>query len=275
VFIFASDSGWYFSRVTSPANALRPKSLELIVAATDGSAPANHALEHARSLAGRAGARLQVLTVETVGTAPGSASPGVAQPLSLPGMLTRRGVPGIEIVRCAEQLRAGLVVLGRSPCPAHPAIGLGSTLDVVVRRRDGLSLLIPPGIGGMTRMVVALDGTGRGLDMLAPALEFAGALDLEVLPVHVTPERAGETGSWDSPNVRRIRTGLQQAGLSAPLVIRAGNPIPEILAHLAETGADLLAVGVRRGWHPGDLGSGHVGRDLLRMAPVAILTVPI
>jgi hypothetical protein len=34
-------------------------------------------------------------------------------------------------------------------------------------------------------------------------------------------------------------------------------------------------VGVRRGGPPGEAGSGHIGQDLLRKAPIAILTVPI
>ncbi len=57
--------------------------------------------------------------------------------------------------------------------------------------------------------------------------------------------------------------------------IRQGAPVAEVLALLEELGADLLVLGVRRGGPSGEMGSGHVGRDLLRTAPVAILTVPI
>ena len=58
-------------------------------------------------------------------------------------------------------------------------------------------------------------------------------------------------------------------------LIRWGDPVSAILDMIETTVADLLVIGVRRGGAPGELGSGHVGRDLLQAAPCAVLTVPI
>jgi nucleotide-binding universal stress UspA family protein len=59
------------------------------------------------------------------------------------------------------------------------------------------------------------------------------------------------------------------------LTMRWGDPVREVLDHLAETAADLLVLGLRQGGPGGDPGSGHVARDLLATVPVAILVVPI
>ena len=97
--------------------------------------------------------------------------------------------------------------------------------------------------------------------------------------MHVLPADPG--GSFLDelePSVERIREALAafpELGGSGALRVLRGMPVWEILGFLERYRADVLVLGVRGGGPCGDLGSGHIGRDLLRTAPVAVLTIPI
>jgi nucleotide-binding universal stress UspA family protein len=83
---------------------------------------------------------------------------------------------------------------------------------------------------------------------------------------------------WPHPRRVRVETAMERRpdlGGRDSLTVRWGDPVGEVLRHLEETSADLLVLGLRQGGPGGDPGSGHVARDLLGSAPVAILTVPI
>jgi nucleotide-binding universal stress UspA family protein len=101
------------------------------------------------------------------------------------------------------------------------------------------------------------------------------------LAIYVLPDselEAADDSVWSEPKVKRICALLKRLQLdSGPceLLIRRGDPVRKILEAIQSTSADLLVLGVRRGGAPGDLGSGHVGRDLLQAAQCAVLTVPI
>lgn len=256
--------------------------LARLLVGSAGGAVAEHAEQLARAIAARSGAELEVLGVETEGL-PVPVAPGEptrrcdsARPITWV-----RGVPGIEIVHRAKARGAGLVVLGRREgCPGG-GLPLGHTADTVVRRHDGPCLLIPPTIERLDRMLLALDGTQRGLGLLESASRLAAVLGAQGTSVYVDPAAipaAPVDSDWTDPATRRVQAAL--AGfpcLGGPegLQIRSGAPVEAILRVLEESGANLLVIGVRRGGPSGDLGSGHVGRDLLRACPVAILTVPI
>jgi nucleotide-binding universal stress UspA family protein len=188
-------------------------------------------------------------------------------------MAWSRGVPGIEIVREAESWGADLVVIGRRGRPTGDAELLGRTVDTVVRRRTGPCLLIPPELDRLGRMMVALDGTSRGLGILPFAEAFADLLSLPATTVFTAPEEVGSHTARANLLTALIEHPL--LGGSGQLEVRIGPPVEEILAACRTSGADLLVVGVRRGGPMGEAGSGHVGRDLLLKAPTAILTVPI
>jgi nucleotide-binding universal stress UspA family protein len=80
------------------------------------------------------------------------------------------------------------------------------------------------------------------------------------------------------PRVIRVRQSLgrfQSLGGAAQLRVLRGDPVAQVLGFLAEVKGDLLVLGVRGGGPTGEMGSGHVGRDLLQTAAVAILSIPI
>jgi nucleotide-binding universal stress UspA family protein len=257
-------------------------SMKRFLAATDGAPDGEHAVAMACTLAQRAGGHFTRFEIETVSR---DWQPGLEwwkEPTTRGGSATKvLGLPGVEIVRHAESWGADLVVLGRHHHTRENPLQLGRTSDMVLRRRGGLTLFVPTRTQTITRALIALDGSVRGLDLLGPAsavlrLARARAFALCVLP---GPEPAAEdTGAWSDPRIERARAlvdRLQLAKGSCDFLLRWGDPVSEILDMIETTQSDLLVLGVRRGGAPGDLGSGHVGRDLLQAAPCAVLTVPI
>lgn len=249
-----------------------------VLVATDGTPIGEHAVAVARSLARGDHTSLAVVGVETEGL-PGMAGQAVVTRTSVPSAtLWARGVPGVEIVRQAEQAHADLVILGRHIRPPDLPLRLGPTADVVIRRRRGPSLFVPPTVSQLRRALVALDGTLRGLTMLEAASRYLRRFGAEANSVTVVPDGDPVDPALNDPRVIRVRQALQQfphlGGAARHRVLR-GEPVAGILKLLAELKADLLVVGVRGGGPAGDMGSGHVGRDLLQAAAMAILSIPI
>jgi len=187
----------------------------------------------------------------------------------------------VEIAHAAEKHGATVVVLGRRSRPNWVPLPLGRTTDAVLRRHSGLCLMIPTEVCRICRIVLAIDGTPRGSRLLDPAAAFVAALGAEALPLHVcADEPAALTADdcWRDPATARAQAALEsfpELGGGASLRVLAGPPATRILEFLQQQQADLLVLGIRRGGPAGDAGSGHIGRDLLRTAPMAILTIPI
>lgn len=247
-----------------------------LLAATDDSPQGAHAFCIGKQLAVLSGAELAVVRVREPSDRPDPEGPAMPCQIDAAAQTFRRdGVAGVEIARCAEQWNADLLLLGRR----NPT-GIGRTTDMVLRRRHGPTLVVPQRVTSLERVLYALDGSERGLRILEgdgnfPALSGASAMSLCVLP----PERAPALGpGWPHPRRTRVEAAMERRhdlGGLATLTIRWGDPVAEVLSHLAETAADLLVLGLRQGGPGGDPGSGHVARDLLAAVPVAILTVPI
>jgi nucleotide-binding universal stress UspA family protein len=159
--------------------------------------------------------------------------------------------------------------------------GFGRTTDMVLRRRQGPTLVVPRSVTGFARVLYALDGSERGLRILDGDGHFAvvaGATPMAVCVLPPEQQYATLDPRWPHPRRARVESAMEQRpdlGGRAALTVRWGDPVPEVLRHLEETAADLLVLGLRQGGPGGDPGSGHVARDLLGAAPVAILTVPI
>lgn len=256
--------------------------MKRFLAATDGSADGEHAVFVGEGLAQRAGGEFARLAVADSSPA---WEPGLERwrdPVSPGGTATRiRGLAGIEIVHHAERWGADMVVLGRHERKGLGPVTVGATSDNVLRRRNGVSLFVPPQTRAVKRALIAIDGSYRGLGILGPAEAFlkltgARAFAVTVLP-GVEPE-VTELMGWQHPSSERVRAMVDRLQLpSGPcdFLVRWGEAVHHILDLLDSTRADLLILGVRRGGALGDFGSGHVGRDLLKAAPTAVLTIPI
>jgi nucleotide-binding universal stress UspA family protein len=239
-----------------------------VLVGANGSEAGQDAALVAERLAHRVRAIYRTMNVVTSGL-PGYPEASRGTGLS-PQSTSARGIPGIEIARAAGDWPADLVVIGRRALAAQETLGV--TIEALLRRLTRPCLLIPPGVDEIHRMLVALDGTVRGLGILPTAAALAQALDLSASAVYVTPDPLST-----STAEQRLREALQKFPVLGPVAVAShtGSPVEAILERASTAGADLLVVGVRRGGPPGEAGSGHVGKDLLRRAPTAILTVPI
>ncbi len=283
--------------------------IQEVVAALDESEVGRRAAITAARIAAHAGARLIILRVMP---APEPAPSGRLQDALKrsvwPSLLhephpastefaVAYGLPGIEISRFAEERRAGLLVLGRNTRSQFRRLLLGDTADAVARRSQIPSLFVPPGTETLTRVLVALDGTERGLTVAGVANDFTRAVGARLRAVTVEPARpddppllARQLLDGKSAKLEQTLDRLQitepagcngwdelgQAPGARPLRIRRGDDVVgEILAEVAVSRADVLVVGYHRGGPPGVLEVGSVARRLAHEAPCAVLTVPL
>jgi nucleotide-binding universal stress UspA family protein len=255
-------------------------SIKRVLAATDGSRHGDHAVLVAEALAKQAKGTFALLAVDTV---TGAWEPSLqwwnAPAVSCGTATLIRGLPGIEIVHHAESWKADLVVLGRHDHTPERPLALGPTSDAVIRRRNGLSLFVPKDMPPVRNAVIAIDGSLRGLRIVASAVSLLNLTQAKVHFICVLPgERPNPADSSRDPWRARVSNliGLLKLA-SGPCQYMScwGEPVGKILEAVRGVGADLLVLGVRRGGKPGELGSGCVGRRLLESAPCAVLTVPI
>lgn len=253
--------------------------MKRFLAATDGSRHGDQAVAVGYALAQRAHGEFTRFAVEWA--VPEAPEPGWRKHRQATGETETyaRGLPGVEIVHRADSWGADLVVLGRSDRSPEQPLPLGPTSDAVIRRRTGASLFVPLGITTLQRGLIALDGSPRGFGVLAPAVALLNVIGSAASAICVLPGSEAESGDpRRDPRSQRVRSAVERLELAAgpcDLLLRWGDPVARIQAAIRETGADFLVLGVRRGGPPGDLGSGHVGRDLLKSVPSAVLTVPI
>jgi nucleotide-binding universal stress UspA family protein len=254
-------------------------SVEHIVVATDGSEASRQGIGAARAWGQRLGAEVTLYHVATRRPLPALAL--AAGPLveSEPAehLETGVGIPGVEIPRFAERNGAGLVVVGRKPRARSPQIQASDTGDAVARRSTVPCLFVPGPLGLPAHLLVALDGTDRGLRVLPFALGIAEALGARLSGVVVEPPKPGEPAELASlvPSARaaalrhRLDCGVH------PLIVRHGDPETEILRAAHHARADVIIIGYRRGGSPAPIQRGSVARRVAHCAPCAVLTVPL
>jgi nucleotide-binding universal stress UspA family protein len=274
-----------------------------IVAATDGTTAARHAVEVAARLAANSGARLRLLSVVPAPTSVPATTIEPPHPGHLPNLRAGQvetavavGLPGVEIARFAEVEHADLIVLGRPFRTQASRRLLGDTGDAVARRAAVPCLFVPPADAMPGRMLAALDGTERGLIVMKVASDFARAAGCRLRAVTVEPLRDNEPRHLASalpvarserlsqaldrlliedPALCNVWDRRTQAGDRPVLVVRRGDPADEVLAEVEASSADLLAVGFHRGGPPGLIEGRSVGRRLLHGTKCAVLTVPL
>ena len=282
--------------------------LQRIVVATDESEAGRQAVRTGAELTGRASSRLFVMRVTSrqLVTAAGPVAVAIdgcghAERERLESWLddeladTRghggaeleitAGVPSIEICRYAEFRRADLLVLGRKSRSQVARLLLGDTADAVARRSRVPCLFVPPRVRPIERVLVALDGTERGLMVLREACGFARAAGAALAAVTVEPAStlAIADAAVEPPLGRTLRVRdhareivRQELGGAAQIDVelRRGETVPQVLLALEASSADVLALGFHRGGPPGVFEAGSVARRLAHSAPGAVLTIP-
>jgi nucleotide-binding universal stress UspA family protein len=204
------------------------------------------------------------------------------------------GLPGVEIGRYAETHSADLVVVGRKRRSELQRRLLGDTADAVARRSGVPCLFVTAGDQEFGRVLVALDGTERGLSVLLAAMDFARVTGAKLRAVSVEPAYENEDGAPRLLTGRSARLveavdGLISSstlGRSAwdrgdsipaqpPLVIHRGPIVAEILREIRQSRADLLFVGYHRGGPAGIVDAGSVARRLTHEASCGVVTIPL
>jgi nucleotide-binding universal stress UspA family protein len=191
------------------------------------------------------------------------------------------GVPGIEICRFAEGSAADLIVVGRKEHPERARLLLGDTGDAVTRRSRVPTLLVPAQGTGLSSVLVALDGSERGMQILGPACSFARVLGASLAVVSVEPRMPGDASS-SLPLTRsvvlesRVRSMVAAAGCEdVQVTIRRGTISAEILEEIESGGHDVLVIGQHRGGPSWLVQSSSTAQQLGHAAPCAVLTVPL
>lgn len=282
-----------------------------ILAASDESDAGRQAVRTALELASRSGARVTVLRVEGGEAAPelvGAVGAHEASGRRQDGAAVERlrrwleadvlvgnelaevrlsvgfGIPGIEICRAAERVGADLLVLGRKRHSHRARLLLGDTADAVARRSRFPCLFVPPESGMPSNLLVALDGSDRGMTVLHGACGFARDFGLQLQVV--TVERGSAEEPWHlAASLPVARSAALQARVLAlfqrqsmpelAVSIRRGDVAEAVLAEVRETGSDVLAIGYHRGGPPGVIEAGSIARRLAHAAPCAVLTIPL
>lgn len=204
------------------------------------------------------------------------------------------GIPGIEIGRFAETGAADLLVLGRKRRTDMQRMLLGDTADSVARRSRTPCLFVQAGEFRFGRILLALDGTERGMSILMPAIDFARSTAARLRAVTVEPVYDNEQAAPKLPTGRSSRLiealeeirhstslGLgswelhRDASGDSPVVVHRGRVVDEVIREVETSGADVLVVGYHRGGPAGVLEAGSVSRRLAHEAPCAVLTIPL
>jgi len=263
--------------------------LSNIVAATDESDAGRQAVWTALELAWKTGARVSVMhaiPLDGNGSAPAleqlerwvrSDLPPL-DPMPRMTYTLAHGLPGIEIGRFAERVQADLVVVGRKPRTRMARLLVGDTADAVARRSRLPCLFVPPRDAPPRRILVAVDGSDRGMAVLNIADGFARQIGAELGVVTVEPVHAGEPAhlAIATPATRSTRIQARVYCTLAPNVeVRRGNAAEQILAAAHEGTPDVLVLGCHRGGPAGVIEAGSTARQVLHAAPCAVLTVPL
>ncbi len=201
----------------------------------------------------------------------------------------RVGVPEREVLACARERQADLIVTGTRGVAGISKLFFGSVAEKVLRRADMPVLTVPGAAEGeaegpvLTRVLAALDLDDTCERTAAQAAGVAQLLGLPLGLVHAVPPlptgwRWVDTLEASTPmRVTRARTRLEDIvralGVSAAVDVRAGSPPEQVAAAAREARGTLLVVGVDGGTPLGRVGSTAYRIVCLADAPVLALPV--
>ena len=180
---------------------------------------------------------------------------GVLQPARAAAVVNRselrEGRPADEILKVAEALPAGLIVMGTHDRGAVHRAVLGSVAETVLRKAPCPVLTVPPafqapaGEGWPRTVLWATDFSPDAGLGLRYALSVAEKARAELIVVHVL-EGEGQRVA-DTPRLEeRLREAVARAGgahLGAQAVVAAGSAAREILGLARARTAELVVMG--------------------------------
>jgi nucleotide-binding universal stress UspA family protein len=199
----------------------------------------------------------------------------------------RVGVPEREVLACARDREADLIVTGTRGVAGVSKFFFGSVAEKILRRADGPVLAVPGAEEAdgpvLSRVLAALDLDDTSERTVAQAFEVAQLLGLPLSLVHVVPPlptgwRWVDSFEASTPlRVTRARTRLEDIakslGVSAAIDVRAGAPPEQVAAAAREVPGTLLVVGVDGGTPLGRVGS--TAYRIVCLADSPVLAVPV
>lgn len=281
--------------------------LRHLVVGADHSEEGKAAVLAAAWLGQRCGAHVTALTVTAAPATNGTARreqddlrslvASALRPLADPPevkLAIEPGLPGVEIGRYAETHQADLVLVGRKRRTEMQRLLIGDTADSVARRSGVPCLFVMPGTSTFEHVLVALDGTERGMGVLVSAMDFTRDTGGRLHAVSVEPAYENER---DAPHLLTTRSARlmeavdelrhhtslgrgawepsSPAAPESPIVFHRGRVVDEIVREVVDSRTDVLVVGYRRGGPAGIIEAGSVARRLAHEAPCSVLTIPL
>ena len=259
-----------------------------ILVAMDLSEASFSAWLHAHDLAGRFGAALEAVYVDSI--LPSGLAEEPLRPLSrelreeIVSQIRRRigdvgrveviqGDPVITLLRLARAKRADLIVMGTHGRTGLSRVLMGSVAEAVVRRSPVPVLTVHSNPRPLKGVLAPVNFTPYAEAGLAFAAEAAAALGARLTALHVALDLK------EGPNPRFLLTSMiQRLDPSVRAVSR-----PQVAVRAGEAAKEILAAAPRYGWvvlvaHRKslfqDLVLGTTAERVLRHAVVPVLSIP-
>lgn len=199
----------------------------------------------------------------------------------------RVGVPEREVLACARDSRADLIVTGTRGISGMTKLFFGSVAEKILRRAEVPVMAVPAredhGSAAISRVLSAIDVDDTSERTAARAAEIARHLGVPLSLVHaVAPLPIGwrwvDTLEASTPlRVKRARVRLNEIAkrlnVAADVDVRIGSPAEQVAAAARERPGTLLVVGL-----DGDAPLGRVGSTAYRivcLSETPVLAVPV
>ena len=193
------------------------------------------------------------------------------------------GDPADEILHLARPFEYDLIAMATHGRSGLRRLFLGSVTESVLRRSRVPLLVHRPRsrVGDWKRIVVALDGTRQGEEILPEVARLAKAIGATLhlfrtslpLPAYVEAPLAPVYIPWEDPEpyLEEVCKRLAVEGLIALPVTREGWPDREIPRYAEEIGAGLIAMTTHGRRGVDRFLAGSVAEDTLRHAPCPVM----
>ena len=293
-----------------------PAPLARCLVTTDFSPGSKRALERAARLAAAGGGEVHLLHVELPDTpeparkkARRALASGMALILDVARQSGARGVramsslrtgdPHVEIIRCAREISADVVVIGRGGAGVLRRRAIGTTAARVMRMSDVPTLVVGRGSRGAYRrplIAAEIDPSARDLIELTRRVVGSDEVPLRLVHAYRVPFESYFRASRDASGAAYFREARKDAKASMArmlesirsrqyrldVALRRGDARSAILSEAVRCRADLIALGThgRSGMAHVLIGSvaewviANTSRDVLVARPVRFTFVP-
>lgn len=190
--------------------------------------------------------------------------------------LVREGYPADVLLAVAEEVNAGLVVVGNRGTGSAPALALGSTSLHVLRAAQAPVLVIPEGEAGtrhlaLRRILVGVEPHGSAEAAVQITCGLAAVFGSWVTVLEAVDSLAD---TLDDRMGAELRLRLDGCGVPAHVAVRHGRP-DEVMRSVANLiDADLVVTGRRPDREHAAILEGSVSRQVARAAHRPALVVP-